>query len=297
MNCDLSYLSVFCDWLQKGKDSGLKGLSKPTFECAIRSCKAILSLVPYLFERYPNLDFILLGNICSDFLEGRFGWWRQLCGGNYYNSVIQFLQAEKTIRIRSPVSMGYDMKEIHRIFNESKKNKTMQQEEEIKLFLDDLDTFCFSDDGVLNDADKSLIYYVAGYIAKSSLNNCEDCNYFISHGKVPLLLEMESTDDIEESAVEAKEAFTAAVSRGGLTKPSDYLYITSVHASALYNHTFKDNELKKSLLVTENPRITFIEGFYKLVENNEFSAPLIHVKCIKGHSHIKYICLHCLHNF
>ena len=73
INEDLSYLSLFCDWLQKWKDSGMKGLSKPTFECAIRSCKAILSLVPYLFERYPDLDFILLGNICSDFLEGRFG--------------------------------------------------------------------------------------------------------------------------------------------------------------------------------------------------------------------------------
>ena len=91
----------------------MKGLSKPTFECAIRSCKAILSLVPYLFERYSDLDFILLGNICSDFLEGRFGWWRQLCGVNYYNSVTQFLQAEKTICLRSLVSMGYDMKKIH----------------------------------------------------------------------------------------------------------------------------------------------------------------------------------------
>ena len=185
--------------------------------------------------------------------------------------------------------MGYDIKQIHGIFNESKQNKSLQQEEEINLFLDDLDTFYFSDDGVMNDADKSLIYYVAGYIAKASLNNCEDCNDIISPGKVPLFLEMESTDDTGESTVEVKEAFTAAVSRGGLTKPSDYLYITSVHASVLYNHIFKDNELKNSLLATENPRITFIESFCKLVENKEFSAPLIHVKCIKGHSHIKYI--------
>ena len=98
----------------------MSGLSKPTFECAIRSCSAIIALVPYLFERYPDLDYILLGNICSDFLEGRFGWWRQLCGGNYYNAVLQFLQAEKTIRIRSLVSMGYDMKEISQVLADRK---------------------------------------------------------------------------------------------------------------------------------------------------------------------------------
>ena len=98
MNEDLEYLSRFVSWLEKWKNSGGKGLSKPTFECAIRSCKVIIELVPYLFERYPDLEFILLGNICSDFLEGRFGWYRQLCGGNYYNAVVQFLQAEDGIR-------------------------------------------------------------------------------------------------------------------------------------------------------------------------------------------------------
>ena len=37
-------------------------------------------------------------NTCqSDYLEGRFGWYRQLCGGgNYFNSILQFLQAETT---------------------------------------------------------------------------------------------------------------------------------------------------------------------------------------------------------
>ena len=287
INEDLSYLSLFCDWLQKWKDSGMKGLSKPTFECAIRSCKAILSFVPYLFECYPDLDFILLCNICSDFLEGRFGCWRQLCDGNYYNSVTQFLQAEKTIRLHSLVSMGYDMKEIHQIFSESKVKKTIEQQEEIKFFLNDLDNFRFSDDSDLND--KSLIYYVAGYIAKSSMSNCENCNDLISPGNVPLPVTAESNDDVEESVLQAKEAFVAAVSRGGLTKPLDYLCIASVHVAALYSHLFKEEELRSALLATENPRTTFIESFSTLAENDEFSAPLLQIKCNKGHSHIKYI--------
>ena len=167
----------------------------------------------------PQFGFYSLGDTyVVTFLEGRFGWWRQLYGGNYYNSVIQFLQAEKTIRIRSLVTMGYDMKQIHGIFNESKQNKSLQQEEEINLFLDDLDTFCFSDDGVMNDADKSLIYYVAGYIAKASLNNCEDCNDIISPGKVPLFLEMESTDDTGEPAVEVKRSVHCCSEQGRFDK-------------------------------------------------------------------------------
>ena len=66
--------------------------------------------------------------------------------GNYYNSVTQFLQAEKTIRLRSLVSIGYNMKEktirlrslvsvgymkeIHGTFSDTILRKTAENEEE-----------------------------------------------------------------------------------------------------------------------------------------------------------------------
>ena len=81
-------------------------MSRQTFETAISTCKGIIPLVHYLFKRYPSMQTSILGNIESDYMEGRFGWW-QLCGGNYYNSVTQFLQAEKMTRL---MSMGYKMK-------------------------------------------------------------------------------------------------------------------------------------------------------------------------------------------
>ena len=61
-------------------------------------------MIPTLTEhltKEKGLEYVQLGKIQQDFLEGLFGWYRQLCGGNYYNSVPQFLQAEKTVRIRS----------------------------------------------------------------------------------------------------------------------------------------------------------------------------------------------------
>ena len=84
----------------------------------------------YLFGQYPDLEFNVLGNIESDYLEGRFGWSRQLCGGNYYKSVTRFLQAEKTINLCSLVSMGGKMHEIKTIFKECNMNKSLEQHEE-----------------------------------------------------------------------------------------------------------------------------------------------------------------------
>ena len=287
---DLSYLSKFHDWLKRWKDGkGMKGLSSQTFECAIRSCAAIIALVPYLFENNPLLKYVLLGFICSDFLEGRFGWWRQLCGGNYYNAVLQFLQAEKTIRLRCLVEMGYNMAEIKEIFVDASNKQSLQKKEEIKSFLSEFDDFWFTDDSMLSDADKSIIYYVAGYIAKSVISECEQCNEVVSPGKVPLTISIESASEEDVSMIEAKEEFIAAVSRGGLMKPSNYLYMAAVNATVMYNYIRNDNELFKSLLATENPRDTFIECYLSLTENDSNSSELLKVKCSKGHLHDKHV--------
>ena len=83
-------------------------------------------------------------------------WWQLL-----YNAVLQFLQAEKTIRLRSLVSMGYDMKEITQIYHEANLQKLDAQKQEIKIFVGELDDFRLSDESSLSDADKSLLYDIA----------------------------------------------------------------------------------------------------------------------------------------
>ena len=45
-----------------------------------------------------DVSFVLLDKLTSDPLEGRFGWYRQLAGGNFFISVRQ-LTGEKKIRI------------------------------------------------------------------------------------------------------------------------------------------------------------------------------------------------------
>ena len=58
------------------------------------------------------------------------------------------------------------MKEIYQIFQEASLHKTEEQKQEISFFVQSLDDYRFADDNGLSDADKSLIYYIAGYIAK-----------------------------------------------------------------------------------------------------------------------------------
>ena len=100
------------------------------------------------------------------------------------------------------------MKGIHEIFSDTISRKTAENEEEINMFLTELEDFRFNGDSALNDADKSLLYYIAGYIAKASLSSCDACNDLISPGKVPLNISVESTDgEVEESVLQAREAF------------------------------------------------------------------------------------------
>ena len=102
LHATTSLISDFAVWLKEWQSTGEKGssLSRETFQCAIQTSTAIPSLVKYLLEEKEGLSFILLGKFNSDAIERRFGFDRQSAAGNYYLSVRQFLEAEKSMRIR-----------------------------------------------------------------------------------------------------------------------------------------------------------------------------------------------------
>ena len=114
----LGFLKEFYRWLEEWEFSQKKGLSSPTFLSAKTTTLNYMPLVKYLLDE-KQLSYVLLGFISSDYLEGRYGWYRQLCGANYFNSVLQFLQAEKCIRIRCLIKMGFTISEIKDIFETS----------------------------------------------------------------------------------------------------------------------------------------------------------------------------------
>ena len=87
-------ITILTEWQSSKRD----GLSSPTFTACIQTFRALIDLSIYLLERHGFLC-VLLGKFQSDPLEGRFGHYRQLSGGNFYISCRQLLQAEKKIRL------------------------------------------------------------------------------------------------------------------------------------------------------------------------------------------------------
>ena len=175
------------------------------------------------------------------------------------------------------------------IFEDAKNKRSEKQKEEIESFLRDLEGFHFTDEGNIQESDQAILYYIAGYIAKSLSNqDCNFCSEVLSPGKVPLAISFEERK-IDTIEAEAKEEFIASVSRGGLTKPSDFLFIASLHASELFKFITKDVELKNTFFSTTNPRDTFVESYEKIQESDNSCEKMINGKCEQGHSFRKFI--------
>ena len=90
----LGYLNSFSMWHGDWESLGTQGLSKQTFSIANQTTNFLQRLFNYLLNKKQS-SYVLLHHILSDAIESRFGWYRQLSGGNYFNSVLQFIQAEK----------------------------------------------------------------------------------------------------------------------------------------------------------------------------------------------------------
>ena len=93
-----SFLRGFVDWLCEWEKHGgtEHGLSSETFEAAKHSSECLASIFEYLLEDVA-LDYVLPIKLQNDKIEGRFGLLRQMCGGNLFDSVLQFLESERSI--------------------------------------------------------------------------------------------------------------------------------------------------------------------------------------------------------
>ena len=138
-----------------------RGLSEQTFHHAKVTTLNLIHVANYLLDE-KHLDYVLFGKIQSDPLEGRFRNYRQLCGANYFNSVAQFVQAEKKIRLKSLVKMGYFMKDIQNIFsrcNDATSNITKKSENELMGLIGNFD---FSTNFNISVTDEATMFYTTG---------------------------------------------------------------------------------------------------------------------------------------
>ena len=156
-------------------------------------------------------------------MEGRFGWWS--CGGNYYDSINQFLNAEKSIRLRSRIkSNQLTVKEIREIFAENKNNRS-DAKNKSTLFID-----CLSNVKDICETDSGLIYYIAGFVAKKmckvmKIKSCVSCQLLVkkSNEELTPTFGMNGNELQVESTSNNNREFLSRLNRGGLIEPSHLL--------------------------------------------------------------------------
>ena len=93
----LKFLEDFACFLERWQQSKKRGLTADTFLANIQTCRALPEMARFLISTC-GFRYVLLGNIQSDCIEGRFGWIRQLSGANYYISVRQLLESCNKIK-------------------------------------------------------------------------------------------------------------------------------------------------------------------------------------------------------
>ncbi len=283
-----AYLQKFTDWVKEWKEEYPDfGLTSPTFQALIQTVTATKELCTYILEHVDDVEYILLGFLQQDYLEGRFGWYRQLAGGNYYCSVVQFLQAEKTIRLRNLVKSGYEMREIKEIFKVCTEACNAAIEAEASVITELLNNFSFYQPA----QDVQITYYIAGYLARRIVKSskCESCHFIVSDGMQSLTVDIDIGGMVDSADVLAGKAFVDAISRGGLTKPSQLTYITSMHASHVWRFISKDSNLMKLLLNSTNSRALFVEVFLQQLEDDSNTNGMLEVECENGHSFKEYV--------
>ena len=274
------FLDMFADWINEWhircKKPGYRqnGLTRETFESLYHTSMALRDLATYLLTE-KQFHYVLLGQFQSDPLEQRFGIYRRMGGCNYFVSVRQILEAEKTIRLKSLLQFsGFDLVDAKSIFQDNDD----KVEEEKSFLTNELISTCLDRQDKLENNYQSIIYYIAGYAAKSVGNQlkCKLCAPLLiqKHG-VPQLRfsqELEDNEILTENSLQGinehllKEEFTLKLDQGGLCYPSELVFATALSAWDLFTYISEDPEKKPTYFHVQMPgKLLFliIYVFYK----------------------------------
>ena len=277
-----SFLRAFVDWLVEWEKSEPNcGLTKETFQAARHTSECVASISEFLLIE-KQFRYILPIKFQNDKIEGKFGKIRQMCGGNMFASVRQFLESERTIRMMNLTKVDLSLTEINDIFSSSKmevQTKVEEMSEKICLsLLSGTDEAPLLPEVPLTDRDALL--YVSGCFARNlvRLTTCENCKSLLLRSSLP------ETPDGEQS-------YLSQVNRGRLSIPSELVLLSCCHAWSLYSTIIRDCDLQKLLHSPQtSSRKVFVNTFLKYLEKSEqtrlfFSEQI----CQNGHPFLEFL--------
>ena len=153
---------MFVRW----RDSKNAGLTRETFLACIQTMGAIPDLAMYMHEKH-GFSYLWMGKLTSDSIEGRFGWYRQVNGRNYFMWVKQLIQAEKKIRVLNLQQNVLKFSSKLLAFDEIPLPPTSSKEISFKKF--DWLMMFFSELSLdeLSCIDANITFFVSGYVGRS----------------------------------------------------------------------------------------------------------------------------------
>jgi hypothetical protein len=267
----------FAEFLERWEASKKPGLTRETFLALRQTCLALRDCTVHLITQ-RGFNYVLLGRLQSDAIESRFGWLRQLSGANYYISMRQVMESDRKIRAVSLVKFSsFTLSEIDDAI-ESASSSSSQ-------------SCCQTHDDVAADkvagslkcqvwpdaSDANIVYYVSGYIARSVVRTtkCDHCK--------ESLIEADNLErpELDESLKYSASTFLDSINRGGLSRPTDFCFVTTVHCWRVYEEIRSSAELKSILLSATNQRSVFVSIMERAMVNDQL---LIEDNCCtKGH--------------
>ena len=284
-NRTMMFLEKALAILEQWKASGQSGLTNETFTACIQSVKAMMALASHLIlER--GFTYVLPGKFTSDPIEGRFGWYRQVNGGNFYMSILQLFQAEKKIRCLSLLQQ----KSLHLLANLNTKHSILSTEcdentEDLGWLKDWVMQIEVNEVG---GYDAAVTYYVAGYIGRcvSRRRKCTSCkDLLIDSENIPCLTEV----------TDVKNLLIAIADRGGLSTPKQYCFAICALGVQVYSELSRNENIWQNFLTVKNQRSTFVAALTDLAKENADHSFLLQQTCADGHTNFGPI-LHSLFN-
>ncbi|KAG1652170.1 Organic cation transporter protein [Nymphon striatum] len=212
----LTYLYDFANFLKRWQQNKKFCLTKETFTVMHHMCVTLPQIACYFLD-VLKFQYVLFGKFQSDMIESRFGWYRQLSGGNYFISVKQVLESERKIKAVSLLKFSG----LNALDDFDKHDCVQLSENEVECFVLQMQDYEMAK---LDSGDMNAIYYVAGALVRSMLKrtNCVSCKIFLVDDKRSNIDEL-AADKFEIVNDDVKH-FVEAVNRGGLLAPSSLAF-------------------------------------------------------------------------
>ena len=133
--------------------------------------------------------------------------------------------------------------------------------------------------------------FCAGAVARGMMKKSkyEKCHSLLISSRESLTVQFEEEDELSDAENAAKVSFLKRIDRGGLSVPSDLVYLACIFANNLREEIFLLPELTNVLLTAKSPGKTFVMCFENWILASESMNALLSQEGDNGHLFLSFV--------